>query len=92
MDPCLHFNSKKSVFVLIWLYDIAIFAETDQSFHLIIEQLSKSIKSEKRGQLELFLGMTVKFENDYVTFNQKQYVEKLIEMWKCDYYKVSIFL
>ena len=39
----------------------------------------------------------MKFENDYVTFNQKQYngaeksekseAEKLVELWKCDYYK-----
>ena len=31
--------------------------------------------------------MEVKFENDYVTFSQKQYIEKLIEIWKCDYHK-----
>ena len=87
MDPCLYFNSEKTVFVLIWVDDIAIFADTDQSIHLIIEQLSNSITFEMRGQLELLLGMEVKFENDYVTFNQKQYIEKLIEIWKCDYYK-----
>ena len=87
MDPCLYFNSEKTVFVLIWVDDIAIFADTDQSIHLIIEQLSKSITLEKRGQLELFLGMEVKFENDYVTFNQKQYIEKLIEIWKYDLQK-----
>ena len=52
MDPRLYFNSVKTVFVLIWVDDIALFADTDQSIHLIIEQLSKSITLEKRGQLQ----------------------------------------
>ena len=64
MDPCLYFNSEKTVFVLIWVDDNATFADTDQSIHLTIEQLSKTITLEKRGQLELFLDMEVKFEND----------------------------
>ena len=76
MDPCLYFNSETTVFVLIWVDDIATFADTDQYIHLIIEKLSKSITLEKRGQL--FLGMKVKFENKFVTFNQKQFIEKLI--------------
>ena len=30
--------------------------------------------------------MEVKLENDYLTFNQKQDIAKLIEIWKCDCY------
>ena len=87
LDLCLYFNCEKTVFVLIWVDNIAIFADTDQSIPLIIEQLSMSITMEKRGQLEFFLGTEVNFENDYVTFNQKQYIENLIEIWKCGCYK-----
>ena len=61
MDLCLYFNCEKTVFVLIWVANIAIFADTDQSIPLIIKQLSMSITMEKRGQLEFFFGQESEF-------------------------------
>lgn len=80
-DPCLYkrVTKKRNTFIAVYVDDMVIACSSETEFQEIMATLEKKFKMSLLGNLKLFLGMHVEFNNGCYMVSQKAYISKLAE-------------
>ena len=81
-DPCLFVNSRKSLFVLVYVDDCIVAGSESETANLLNK--IKKVYSLKKTDLNDFLGYNIEQKKDYITLDLKKYIEKLLKEAKMD--------
>ena len=79
-DPCLFIRNESSnmLYVLIWVDDIICASSSKQILSQFKDNFSKSFKIKDIGPLAWFLGIAFHQTNDYISMNQKLYINNIL--------------
>ena len=89
LDPCAFYSAASAtfvVFVLIYVDDIIILAETEERLQEVKEAFMTRFACKDLGQIKRFLGINVKYvPGDYVRLEQSHYAQSVTEKYR-EYY------
>jgi hypothetical protein len=81
-DPCVFVKKSKDSYILIYVDDAIIAAQTDEEIDTFLAELDKVFKLKILGEPQRFLGCDI--YRDYtaktITISQSSYVEKIISL------------
>ena len=80
-DPCLYkrTNSKGIIFLLVWVDDIVILAESQALVDEFVETMNNKYTIKDLGTLSFFLGIEFKVGNHSVKMSQSGYCQTVID-------------
>lgn len=81
-DHCVYIKDSKEagkVIVVIWVDDLIIAADNNESLDKVKNMLSTRFKMKDLGRLKYFLGMDFSQSDGCVKMSQKRFVEKILE-------------
>ncbi len=86
VDPCLFIQERQGeiVILLVWVDDIILAANSDQSLAAIKEKLSKRFNMKDLGTLSMFLGIQFQQNDGFVSMSQSHYIETILEKFGYD--------
>ena len=79
-DPCLFIRKDtfNMLYVLIWVDDIIVAASNNKILQEFKSNFAKSFKIKDIGPLTWFLGIEFCQSNDYISMNQKLYINNIL--------------
>lgn len=90
-DPCLFYNSSRSVIVAVFVDDGIVIGKTEKEINELLTGLAKEfeIKTENTKNNTLyFLGMKISLKKNDIFVNQGRYTKKILE--KYDFHEVNV--
>ena len=79
-DPCLFRNKEKTLYVIIYVDDFLITAESKKLINEIARKLSKSLSMQNLGEPKVFLGVQIERNQarKEIRISQRTYIESVI--------------
>ena len=86
VDACLYYqmNNEKVIFVVVWVDDIIVAANSEKYLNETKELLKQSFKMKDLGQISWFLGIQFKQTNNGIEMSQSHYLRTILERFGMD--------
>lgn len=68
---------KYNIFIIVYVYDVLIFAITDEDIAEVKDILSNALPTKYLGRADHFLGVDLSFKSDSVTLMQPKVIKAL---------------
>ena len=77
-------NNEKVIFVVVWVDDIIVAANSEKYLNETKELLKQSFKMKDLGQISWFLGIQFKQTNNGIEMSQSHYLRTILERFGMD--------
>ena len=86
VDACLYYqmNNEKVIFVVVWVDDIIVAANSEKYLNETKELLKQSFKMKDLGQISWFLSIQFKQTNNGIEMSQSHYLRTILERFGMD--------
>ena len=77
-DPCLYIDTKRNIYITIWVDDLLIAGKDGKQIAWVKQQLSKEFEMKDLGELKHFLGMRITRTNGRTSIDQNGYIRQIL--------------
>lgn len=90
-EPCLYVKSDTNsiTYVLIYVDDIIVASKTDEQIEDVLRILKSHFAITELGDLRLYLGIEVSYNNGLYYLSQERYIEKILNEFDLQDVKIS---
>ena len=83
VDACLYYqmNNEKTIFVVVWVDDIIVAANSEKYLNETKKLLKQSFKMKDLGQISWFLCIRFKQTNNGIEMSQSHYLRTILEQF-----------
>ena len=91
-DYCVLTNNMgdEMCYVLLWVDDIIIGCKSKGRIKKLRDNFNQRFRTDDRGPLPRFLGMTIKRQPDAVTVSQTQFIDECLRRYDLDDFKTVL--
>ena len=80
-DPCLYVDTKRNIYITIWVDDLLIASKNGRDIAAVKAQLAGEFEMKDLGELKHFLGMNITRTNDRISIDQSGYIRQILERY-----------
>ena len=81
-DPCLYVDTKRNIYITIWVDDLLIAGKNGRDIAAVKAQLAKEFEMKDLGELTHFLGMRITRTNGKIAIDQGSYIRQVLERYR----------
>jgi len=80
-DPCLYIDTKRNIYITIWVDDLLIAGKNGRDIAAVKVQLAGEFEMKDLGELKHFLGMRITRTSGGISIDQGGYVRQVLERY-----------
>ena len=80
-DPCLYIDTKRNIYITIWVNDLLIAGKNQRDIAAVKAQLAGEFEMKDLGELKHFLGMKITRTGDRISIDQSSYIRQILERY-----------